>query len=286
MLNTLKNSLLAATLLGASAANADQLKVVTYNPAEKGIFPVSSTLVTGDKEAILVDAQFRLDDGKALVAMIRASGKRLTTIYISGGDPDYYFGLEPIVEAFPNAKVLASSSVVDHIRKTKEGKLGYWGPILGAQAPTKLIVPGVSDETRLTLEGNTIVVREINTHQAYLWAPSIKTALGGVLVSSGIHLWTADSQTRTARAEWIAALKRLAALKPVKVIPGHYLGEMPAGDKAVLFTCDYLKRYEKLLGKKPDSTQLIEDLKKAYPDLSVDDSVAIGAKVNTGEMKW
>ncbi len=286
MLNTLKNSLLAATLLGASAANADQLKVVTYNPAEKGIFPVSSTLVTGDKEAILVDAQFRLDDGKALVAMIRASGKRLTTIYISGGDPDYYFGLEPIVEAFPNAKVLASSSVVDHIRKTKEGKLGYWGPILGAQAPTKLIVPGVSDETRLTLEGNTIEVREINTHQAYLWAPSIKTALGGVLVSSGIHLWTADSQTRTARAEWIAALKRLAALKPVKVIPGHYLGEMPAGDKAVLFTCDYLKRYEKLLGKKPDSTQLIEDLKKAYPDLSVDDSVAIGAKVNTGEMKW
>lgn len=286
MLNTLKTSLLAATLLGASAANADQLKVVTYNPAEKGIFPVSSTLVTGDKEAILVDAQFRLDDGKALVAMIRASGKRLTTIYISGGDPDYYFGLEPIVEAFPNAKVLASSSVVDHIRKTKEGKLGYWGPILGAQAPTKLIVPGVSDETRLTLEGNTIEVREINTHQAYLWAPSIKTALGGVLVSSGIHLWTADSQTRTARAEWIAALKRLAALKPVKVIPGHYLGEMPAGDKAVLFTCDYLKRYEKLLGKKPDSTQLIEDLKKAYPDLSVDDSVAIGAKVNTGEMKW
>ncbi len=286
MLNTLKNSLLAATLLGASAANADPLKVVTYNPAEKGIFPVSSTLVTGDKEAILVDAQFRLDDGKALVAMIRASGKRLTTIYISGGDPDYYFGLEPIVEAFPNAKVLASSSVVDHIRKTKEGKLGYWGPILGAQAPTKLIVPGVSDETRLTLEGNTIEVREINTHQAYLWVPSIKTALGGVLVSSGIHLWTADSQTRTARAEWIAALKRLAALKPVKVIPGHYLGEMPAGDKAVLFTRDYLKRYEKLLGKKPDSTQLIEDLKKAYPDLSVDDSVAIGAKVNTGEMKW
>jgi len=47
-----------------------------------------------------------------------------------------------------------------------------------------------------------------------------------------------------------------------------------------------MKRYEKLLGKKPDSTQLIEDLKKAYPDLSVDDSVAIGAKVNTGEMKW
>jgi len=218
--------------------------------------------------------------------MIRASGKTLSFVYISGGDPDYYFVLQPIVEAFPNAKVLASSSVVDHIRKTKDDKLAYWAPILGAQAPTKIIVPSVSDETRFVFEGNTIEVREINTHQAYLWAPSIKTAFGGVLASSGIHVWTADSQSKAARKEWIAALDRLAALKPTKVIPGHYLGDIPTGDKAILFTRDYLKTYEKLLAKKPDSAQLIESLKKAYPDFPVDNGLAISAKVNTGEMKW
>ncbi len=286
MLNTLKNSLAAATLLGAGVASAGELQITTYNPAEKGIFPVSSSLVTGDKEAILIDAQFRVDDGKALVEMVRASGKTLTTIYVTCGDPDYYFGLEPIVEAFPNAKVVASSNVVEHIQKTKDGKLAYWGPILGAQAPTKIIVPIVMDETRITLEGKTIEVREINTHQAYLWAPSIKTAFGGVLVSNGIHLWMADSQSKTARSEWIAALNRLAALKPVKVIPGHYLGGIPANDQAVLFTRDYLTSYEKLLDKKPDSAQLIEALKNAYPNLPVDDGMMIGAKVNTGEMKW
>ncbi len=286
MLNTLKNSLATAALLGAASATAGELNVSSYNPAEKGIFPVTSALVTGDKEAILVDAQFRVDDGKALIEMILASGKTLTTIYITCGDPDYYFGLEPIVEAFPNAKVLASSDVVDHIEKTKDAKLAYWGPILGAQAPTKIIVPTVSDETRLTLEGKIIEVREINTHQAYLWAPSIKTAFGGVLVSSGIHLWMADSQSKTARTEWIAALDRLAALKPSRVIPGHYLGEIPANDTAVLFTRDYLKAYEKLLDKKPDSARLIEDLKKTHPGLPVDDGMVIGAKVNTGEMKW
>ena len=286
MLNTLKHSLAAATLLGAASASAGELKVTSYNPAEKGIFPVTSSLVTGDKEAILVDAQFRTDDGKALVEMIRASGKTLTAIYVTCGDPDFYFGLEPIVEAFPNAKVIASSEVVDHIQKTKDAKLAYWGPILGAQAPTKIIVPTVSNETRLTLEGNTIEVREINTHQAYLWAPSIKTAFGGVLVSNGIHLWMADSQTKTERTEWIVALDELIALKPEQVIPGHYLGEMPDADKAVLFTRDYLKFYEKLLAKNPDSAQLIEDLKMAYSSLPVDDGMVIGAKVNTGEMKW
>ena len=287
MLSTLKTSLVAASLLvGAAAANASELKVTSYNPANKGIFPVSSSLVTGDKEAILVDAQFGVGDGKALVELIRASGKTLTTIYISGGDPDFYFGLEPIVAAFPTANVIASSTVVDHIEKTKEAKLKYWGPILGEQAPKKIIVPTVSDETSLALEGKIIEVHEINTHQAYLWAPSIKTAFGGVLVSSGIHLWTADSQTTQARTEWIAALDRLSALKPTTVIPGHYLGDAPTGDKAVVFSRDYLLTYEKLLNKKPTSAQLIEGLKKAYPTLPIDDGIAISAKVNTGEMKW
>jgi len=286
MLNLLKNAFSAATMLGAVSANAGELKITSYNPAEKGIFPVTASLISGDKEAILVDAQFRVEDGKALVEMIRASGKTLTTIYITCGDPDFYFGLEPIVKAFPNAKVLASSEVVDHIRKTKDAKLAYWGPILGAQAPTKIIVPTASNATHLTLEGKTIEVHEINTHQAYLWAPSIKTAFGGVLVSSGIHLWMADSQSKTARSQWMAALNHLATLKPLKVIPGHYLGEIPAGAKAVLFTRDYLQTYEKLLDKKPGSAQLIEDLKKAYPSLPVDEGMVIGAKVNTGEMKW
>ena len=293
MLNTLKTSLAAASLLlGATAllfgaaASASDLKVTSYNPAEKGIFPVSSSLVTGDKEAILVDAQFGVGDGKALVELVRASGKTLTTIYISGGDPDYYFGLEPIVAAFPTAKVIASSAVVAHIQATKAAKLGYWGPILGTQAPKKITVPSVFDETTLTLEGKTIEVREMNTHQAYLWVPSIKTVVGGVLVSNGIHLWTADSQTPAARVEWVAALKRLAALKPAKVIPGHYVGDVPAGAKAVSFTRDYLITYETLLNKKPTSAQLIEGLKKAYPSLPVDDGMVISAKVNTGEMKW
>lgn len=287
MLNTLKSSLAAASiLLGVAAANASELKITTYNPADKGIFPVSSTLVTGDKEAILVDAQFGIGDGKALAEIIRKSGKTLSTIYISGGDPDFYFGLEPIVAAFPTAKVIASSAVVEHIKKTKDAKLKYWGPILGEQAPKKIIVPQISNQTHLTLDGKIIEVREINTHQAYLWAPSIKTAFGGVLVSSGIHLWTADSQTTHARAEWIAALDRLSALKPETVVPGHYLGDAPAGDSAVVFSREYLRTYEQLLSNKPTSAQLIDALKKAYPSLPVDDGVVISAKVNTGEMKW
>jgi glyoxylase-like metal-dependent hydrolase (beta-lactamase superfamily II) len=278
--------LTAALLLASATVTAAELKISHYNPAEKAIFPVSSSLITGEKEAMLVDAQFSVADGKALVELVRASGKTLTTIYISGGDPDFYFGLEPIVAAFPQARVIASSAVVAHIQQTKDAKLKYWGPILAAQAPDKIIVPVVSDETTLLLENQPIEVREINSHQAYLWLPSVKTALGGVLVTSGMHLWTADSQSTAKRAEWMAALNRLAALKPALVIPGHYLGEIPAGDQAVLFSRNYLQHYEKLLADKPGSEQLIKKLQQQYPALPVDDGMRISAKVNTGEMQW
>ncbi|MFM4976774.1 MULTISPECIES: Vmh family MBL fold metallo-hydrolase [Aeromonas] len=285
-MNTVLRTLTLATTLLGGAALASPLTVTVYNPGDKAIFPVSSELVTGDKEAILIDAQFGVNDGQALVDLIKQSGKRLTTVYISGGDPDFYFGLEPIKAAFPDVKILASQHVVDHIKQTKDAKLAYWGPILAEQAPKSLIVPQVMTASHLTLDGEKIEIKEMNTPSAYLWAPSIKTAFGGVPVYSGVHVWMADSQTKAARAQWMQALDGMLALQPERVIPGHFLGTEPKGTQAVTFTRDYVQRFEQALASAKHSDQLIDGLKKAFPSLPVDDGLAIGAKVNMGEMKW
>ncbi|MCO4203004.1 Vmh family MBL fold metallo-hydrolase [Aeromonas taiwanensis] len=285
-MHTALRTLTLATTLIAGTALAAPLTVTLYNPGDKAIFPVSSELVSGEKEAILIDAQFGVNDGQALVELIKQSGKKLTTVYISGGDPDFYFGLEPIKAAFPDVKVLASQHVVDHIKQTKDAKLAYWGPILGKQAPKTLVVPQVMTASHLTLEGERIEIKEMNTPNAYLWAPSIKTAFGGVPVYSGVHVWMADSQSKAARTEWVNALDRMLALKPERVIPGHFLGEAPKGTQAVTFTRDYVLRFEQALASTKGSGPLIDALKQAYPSLPVDDGLDIGAKVNTGEMKW
>lgn len=285
-MNTVLRTLTLATTLLGGAALASPLTVTVYNPGDKAIFPVSSELVTGDKEAILIDAQFGVNDGQALVDLIKQSGKRLTTVYISGGDPDFYFGLEPIKAAFPDVKILASQHVVDHIKQTKDAKLAYWGPILAEQAPKTLIVPQVMTASHLTLDGEKIEIKEMNTPSAYLWAPSIKTAFGGVPVYSGVHVWMADSQTKAARAQWMQALDGMLALQPERVIPGHFLGTEPKGTQAVTFTRDYVQRFEQELATAKDADQLIDGLRKAFPSLPVDDGLAIGAKVNMGEMKW
>ena len=276
---------LLSTLI-TPAVFAAPLTIDTYNPQDKGMFAVSSTLVSGPKEAVLFDAQFSVKDGEALVDKIRKSGKTLNKIVITSGDPDFYFGLQPLVKAFPNAKVVATQQVVDHIKATKDAKLAFWGPQMKDGAPTELIVPQVLASTTFMVDGEKIDIEQPESYAAYVWIPSAKTILGGTGVAWGMHVWTADTQTPASRKEWQQTLESMAAHKPERVIPGHYLGTPPAGSGALDFTRDYLQRFEQALSEHKTSTGVISAMKKQYPGLAEESSLELSAKVNTGEMKW
>ncbi|MEY7427515.1 Vmh family MBL fold metallo-hydrolase [Citrobacter freundii] len=272
--------------LFASSAFAAPPQLDVYNPQEKGIFPVSSTLVSGPKEAILFDAQFSTKDGEQLVQMIRASGKTLKAIVITSGDPDFYFGLQPIVNAFPQVKVLATPQVVDHIRATKEAKLQFWGPQMKDGAPTSLTVPQATTQTQFTVDGEPLELRHSNDYAAYIWIPANRAIIGGTGVASGIHVWTADTQSEEQRSTWRNVLSEMQSLQPTQVVPGHYIGERPTGDKAIRFTQDYLQSFEQVLGAKKGSDYVIKTMTAAWPGLADASSLELSAKVNSGEMKW
>jgi len=288
----LRSSLLALTFAAVfplAAHAADPLAIEVYNPAENAIFPVSSELITGKHDAVLIDAQFQRNDAQALVDKIKTSGKKLTTVYISHSDPDYYFGLDVIQAAFPDAKIVASAPTVKAIKASMQGKLAHWGPILKDNAPAKLVLPEVLKGDHLTLEGQPLQIKGLNgptPERTYVWIPSLKAVVGGVVVSSGIHVWVADTQTLKSRQDWLTTLKGIEALKPVTVIPGHYLGAVPEGTKAVTFTADYLKSFDENAAKTKDAAALIDAMQKAWPQLAEPGSLELGAKVVKGEAKW
>lgn len=279
-------SLLVSSIALSASAFAAELSYKVYNPQTQAIFPVTSTLITGEKDAVLVDAQFSVNDAKNLVKIIQDSGKNLKYIVITAGDPDYYFGLEPLVQAFPDAKVIATPEVVKHIQATKEGKFAYWGPILKSGAPSQVIVPNVIEDKSIELEGERIEIKAPGKYASYLWVPSNRTILGGVGLSSGIHLWTADTQSKEARDEWKKVLKQMNRLRPSAVIPGHYIGDIPTGTQAIDFTYDYLVDVDKVLKDHKDSASVIAKLKEKYPNFADESSLELSSKVLTGEMEW
>jgi glyoxylase-like metal-dependent hydrolase (beta-lactamase superfamily II) len=285
----LRSVLLACAALAGPVLAAEPLQLEVYNPGHEAIFPVSSVIVSGEHEAILVDAQFGKAQAEQVVQRLRASDKRLTMIYISHGDPDYYFGLQTLTEAFPKARVVASAATVAHIRKTMDAKLAYWGPQMGADQPKRLLVPQVLQGDRLELEGQALQIIGLDGPQpdrSFVWIPSIKAVVGGVVVAEHIHVWMADTQTVQSHADWLATLQRIEQLAPRTVIAGHYLGKSSQSLDAVRFTANYIRAFDSETAKAKDANALIAAMKARYPDLADESSLELSAKVAKGEMKW
>lgn len=279
-----------ATFAAVSTASAaEQLKMEVYNPGEKSIFPVSSEIISGKTEVALIDAQFQRNDAEALVKKIQQSGKKLTTIYISQADPDFYFGLDVITRAFPQAKVIATPQTIEEIKATKDGKMAYWGPILKENAPARVIVPQELQGKSFTIDGQKIEVEGLDgpsPEKTFVWVPSLKAVVGGVAVSGNIHLWVADTQTPESRQHWLTTLEKIKALKPVTVVPGHFLDNAPQTLASVTFTQNYLTTLNAEIPKAKDSAALVAAMKKHYPELKDESSLELSAKVLKNEMKW
>ncbi|MDO5069793.1 MAG: MBL fold metallo-hydrolase [Neisseria zoodegmatis] len=275
-----------ASALISQAALADQLTFHTFNPQESSIFPVSSVIVEGDKEVLLVDAQFQRNDAQKLVQQIKAIGKPLKTVYISHYDPDFYFGLDVVGQAFPNAEIVATPETVAHIEQSIIGKYKYWSPILKNNAPKMLVLPKATDAAYLKVGSSRLEIRgkHINPALTYLWDSGSKTVLGGVPLYEGTHLWLADSQTKQARSKWARTLDDIAALKPRRVIPGHFIGTPSV--KTIEFNRRYLAEVEKAVSSAKNSSDVVNRLKTTFPNLKGGDDLELGAKVVMGEEKW
>ena len=283
-------AVVAAFMAVPTLSNAgNTLTIGVYNPGAASLFPVSSILVTGPTEAVLIDAQFQRNDARAVVDMIEASGKRLTTVYVSHGDPDFYFGLDVVQNAYPDTKIVASPATVKKIAGSIEGKQAYWSPILGDNAPRRVILPEALEGDTLLVDGQALKIVGLDGHDpahTFIWIPSLNAVVGGVVVYENEHVWIADSQTAQSRRDWFLTLDRIVDLQPDVVIPGHFLGDSSRGLAAVEFTRDYVQTFEAAAERAGDAAELIAIMIREYPKLGGVSDLELSAKVIEGEMAW
>lgn len=264
------------------------LKLQVYNASENS-FGVASVIVSGKTDAVLIDAQFTLADAEKVAQEIKASGKKLTTIFVSHGDPDFYFGLEVFKKYFPEVTAYASPETVEHIKATAQKKLEVWGERLGKNITSNVILPQVLKGNSIELEGQKLEILGLEEfpNKTFVWIPSIKAVVGGINVfGTTFNLWMADAQTPEARKSWISVLDKISTLKPEIVIPAHANSNSPFDITAVNHTKNYIQFYEEALKTNKTSEALIKAIKIKYPTLTFEIALQIGAKVNTGEMKW
>lgn len=174
----------------------------------------------------MIDGGFRLSDGHALAKAIVATGKRLTTIYISQSDPDYYFGLAPVLEAFPDAVVVAAPETVMAIAANVDKKLAVWGPQLKDNGPQQRedLVFAQPWGAALMHDGHRIDIVPAHgmDNRRYLWVPSLQAIVGGVLVFDGLHVWMADTLTAKEHHAWRENLQAMLRVSLRWSCPGAW----------------------------------------------------------------
>jgi glyoxylase-like metal-dependent hydrolase (beta-lactamase superfamily II) len=256
------------------------LQVITGSPEG---FLVNSAIVSGEKEAVLIDAQFTLADARKVAAAITASNKRLTTVYVTHWHPDHYFGFVALKEVFPDAKLVALPVTVAEIQQSWQAKVKQWQPIYKDAIPTEPIVPEPIAGHAIELEGRALEIvgglQGDDDNNSYVWIPSLGALITGDLVFDDVYPWTAET-TPAARQAWAASLDQLASLHPKRVVAGHQKPERGQDAASIQFTKDYLRAYDEALASSKNAAELQAKVKQRYPDAALDIVLKIGAEAS------
>jgi len=249
--------------------------VVTDDPAPGEAMemwsPTSSTLIYGDRDAVLVDALLTMGEGQQLADWVSASGKNLTTIYITHGHGDHFFGASPVLERFPAARMVATGNVADKMRGQVSPRWldGFWRERFPGQIAERPSVAEPLSEPAIDLEGEQLVPVGLGHSDTddttALNVPSLSLVAAGDAVYNDVHLYLAEGGNGGIE-RWFAALDTIDSLQPSTVIAGHKRDGAEDGPENIEETRRYLQDFEAEARRADNARDLYDAMISRYPD--------------------
>jgi len=241
---------------------------------------MTSTLIYAKRDAVLVDAFMTIKQADALADWVRASGKNLTTIYITHGHGDHWFGIGTILERFPNARAVATPDVVKVMRQHASPEVleKVWKAAFPGQISERLVIAEELKGNVIELEGHELVAVELgHTDTDYttcLNVPSIGLVVAGDAAYNDVHLYLVESNPKT-RLEWISALDKIESLNPHAVIASHKRPDREDNPRIIEETRKYIRDFDRLAEMTTTAQELYDKMLELHPN-----------RVNPGWALW
>jgi glyoxylase-like metal-dependent hydrolase (beta-lactamase superfamily II) len=261
--------LISCTESGCTNSSAAQdLTVETFQSDLSGP-AVDSHLILGATEAVLVDAQFYKADAEKVVALVKASGKSLTTVFLTHAHPDHYMGLTPIHEAFPQAKVVTTPAVLADFQATAPSTFAYWQGQLGSQVADKLTTPEALSGNTIRVDNQVLTIIEVphegeSKTAAMLSLPGNKALIAGDLIYHDVHLVLGDE---CAPQGWLDNLAAVKAMGFETIYPGHGLKDDVSGFDV---DAEYIRSVVPIMDAAATPTEAVATIKAKYPGYASD----------------
>lgn len=231
----------------------------------------SSTLIFGRHEAALVDTFGTIDQNRQLGDWIEKSGKTLRWIYITHAHGDHAFGIQMLLDRFPQARAIATAPVVEGLKAQTNPEFlkRTWHLLFPGQVPEILALPEVLAGNEFELEGNKLLVMDEGFTDTFdttsLYVPSLELIVAGDVVYNGIHPLLRETSEES-RQEWLRALDRLEALSPRFVVAGHKVPEHDDSPQHIEATRAYLKDFERVRRETHTALELYQGMLALHPE--------------------
>jgi glyoxylase-like metal-dependent hydrolase (beta-lactamase superfamily II) len=230
--------------------------------------PATSTLIFGENDAILVDTLTTVAEAEALANWAALHHRNLTTIYITHGHPDHFFGLNVLLQRFPDARAIATPKSVEMMRQYSQ-MMPLFRKRWPGQLPARITIAEPYDNEVFTLEGHELRIIDQGRTDAVdttsLHVPSIDLIVGGDVLYNQCHMYVGET-TPESRENWIAALDRLALLKPKNAVAGHKKPGAPDIPAAIEESKRYLADFGRLQKLSSNDRELYDAMSELYPD--------------------
>jgi glyoxylase-like metal-dependent hydrolase (beta-lactamase superfamily II) len=234
-----------------------------------GFDPITSTLIFGEYDAVLVDAMGTVAEAEALADWVALHNRNLETIYITHAHFDHFYGLSILLDRFPGARAIATPEAVSAMQMSFTPVVERLARrMFPGQVATKLVPPQPYANDTFTLEGQELRIikqgRTDSPDSTSLYVPSIGLIAAGDVVYNQCRMYVGDT-TPESRKNWIAALDRLAALNPSMVVAGHKKTGAPDSPSAIQDTKRYLEDFDRLQKTAKSDQELFDQMTELYP---------------------
>ena len=199
--------------------------------------PIASTLIYGERDAVLVDPPFTYEQVSRVGDWIERSGKHLTAVFATHGHGDHWFGTDLLLQRFPDAVPYATNGTIAMMHQQGTvGRAELWDVDFPGQIPPSPVNYRTVPVDGIDLEGHRLLAVEVGhtdtDDTTVLHVPSIGLVVAGDVAYNGVHQYLLESAHGGVEA-WLAALDKVAALQPRAVVAGHKNKDLP-DDPAIL----------------------------------------------------
>jgi glyoxylase-like metal-dependent hydrolase (beta-lactamase superfamily II) len=270
----MKIKIILSTLALAVAATAQsKLQLKVHHGAGQTGYDVNSTMISGEKDMLVIDPQFSLSEAHRLAAEILESKKNLVTIYVTHPHPDHLFGLAVLHQAFPSARIVALPATVNAAKTGWPARQKFWFPTYGNNIPgPEPVLPEELTTPVLTLEGENFPVTggvqgADGPGNSFVYIPSLKAVVTGDIMFDHVYFGVPRDK---AREDWLKTTEQIVALNPAIIVPGHE-GPGATRDLATLaFMKKYIADWDANVAASRDAAEMRARVLKQYPGLGME----------------